>query len=80
MVWAQLDGGHWQGLAFVVDATDPEWLPHARALLAQELLGRGDMTGLPLLVLASKQDRPGALHVGAVAAGLGLDGACVRAP
>lgn len=62
------------GLVFVVDAADEDWLGHARDMLSQEVLARQDFRGLPLLVYVNKQDKPGAATASRVAAALGLDG------
>jgi small GTP-binding protein len=64
------------GLVYVVDSTerDSEWLATARDRLFEFILTHDDLAGVPLLVLANKQDRPGALSAHEVAAALGLAG------
>jgi small GTP-binding protein len=60
-----------QGLIFVVDSTDHARIDVARAELAQ-ILGDKSLTNTATLVLANKQDLPGAMSAGEVAAKLGL--------
>lgn len=59
------------GLLFVVDAADPARLPAAGRVIAQ-VCKEERLAGVPLCVLANKQDVPGAMDARAVAAALGL--------
>lgn len=59
------------GLLFVVDAADPARLPAAGRVMAQ-VCKEERLAGVPLCVLANKQDVPGAMDARAVAAALGL--------
>ena len=59
------------GLIYVVDATDPDRVEESRAVL-QQLLSHPDLTGIPLLVFANKQDAPGAVSSQEIEASFGL--------
>jgi len=48
------------GLIYVVDSADPSRVEEARAVL-QQLLSHPDLAGIPVLLLANKQDAPTAL-------------------
>lgn len=61
------------GLLFVVDAADPARLPAAGRVMAQ-VCKEERLAGVPLCVLANKQDVPGAMDARSVAAALGLLG------
>ncbi|OSX70509.1 hypothetical protein BU14_0736s0002 [Porphyra umbilicalis] len=61
------------GLLFVVDAADAARLPAAGRVLAQ-VCKEERLAGVPLCVLANKQDVAGAVDARAVAAALGLLG------
>lgn len=63
--------GEAHGLLFVVDAADAERIEEARDVL-QQLLNNTELTGIPLLVFANKQDAPGALTPHEVQARFGL--------
>ena len=56
---------------FVVDAADPDRLPTAASEFSA-ILAEDELADAVVLVYANKQDLPGALDDGAVAAGLGL--------
>jgi len=62
LIWDQVYRSRVQGVVLVVDASD-----HARLREAQEellkVLEDEEMKGVPCLILANKQDRPGALGV-----------------
>jgi small GTP-binding protein len=60
-----------QGLIFVVDSTDRSRLEKAKVLLAQ-ILAEKFMRSTALLILANKQDLPGAITKDEVAEKLGL--------
>ena len=59
------------GLIYVVDASDPDRFEESRAVL-QQLLSHPDLTGIPLLVLANKQDALGAVPPQEIEACFGL--------
>ena len=59
------------GLIYVVDASDPDRFEESRAVL-QQLLNHPDLTGIPLLVFANKQDTPGAVSPQEIEAFFGL--------
>ena len=59
------------GLIYVVDASDPDRFEESRAVL-QQLLSHPDLTGIPLLVFANKQDLPNAMGAAEVTEKLGL--------
>eukprot|EP00964_Phaeocystis_antarctica_P121593 scaffold85257_cov66-Phaeocystis_antarctica.AAC.2 len=59
------------GLIYVVDASDPDRFEESRAVL-QQLLSHPDLTGIPLLVFANKQDAPGAVSPQEIEACFGL--------
>ena len=59
--------------ARLVDPYDPAGLYHARGEMEYVLDGKPGLRGVPLLVLANKQDLPGALPAEAVAERLGFD-------
>ena len=59
------------GLIYVVDASDPDRFEESRAVL-QQLLSHPDLTGIPLLVFANKQDAPGAVSPQEIEARFGL--------
>ncbi|XP_072525416.1 ADP-ribosylation factor-like protein 14 [Salminus brasiliensis] len=63
------------GLLFVVDSQDQRRLPEAKRELEQ-ILGSEDLDGLPLIVLANKQDLPGAASAEDVAETLELGQIC----
>ena len=63
---------------FVVDAADADRLPEAR-LAFDRLASARDLGGAPVLVLANKQDAPGAAALTDVAAALGLAGGAAAA-
>ncbi|XP_017280243.1 ADP-ribosylation factor-like protein 14 [Kryptolebias marmoratus] len=74
---------HWKhhvhdtaGLMFVVDSRDEERLDEARREL-HRVLRYGSLRGVPLVVLANKQDLPGALSPETLCLKLDLKGACV---
>jgi len=59
------------GLIFVIDSSDSDRLPEAKAVL-QKLLRDDELRRLPLLVLANKQDLPNSLAHAQVATELAL--------
>ncbi|EOD23405.1 ARF-like GTPase [Emiliania huxleyi CCMP1516] len=59
------------GLIYVVDAADTERIDESRNVL-HALLGHPDLAGIPLLLLANKQDAQGALSPHEVEARFGL--------
>jgi ADP-ribosylation factor related protein 1 len=59
------------GLVYVVDAADAQRLDESRTTLHQ-LLSHTDLCGIPLLVLANKQDAPNALSPQEIEAHFGL--------
>ncbi|XP_053507365.1 ADP-ribosylation factor-like protein 14 [Ictalurus furcatus] len=73
---------HWEhyyqgtaGLVFVVDSKDKARIPEAKQEL-EKILGNKSLKGLPLIVLANKQDLPGAASAGDVAEILKLKEIC----
>lgn len=60
-----------EGVIFVVDSTDKERLEEAKIELIR-LVRNKDNPGLPLLIIANKQDLPGSLNLGDVEKCLGL--------
>lgn len=60
-----------EGLLFIVDSQDDQRLWEAREALAW-ILQSDEMTGVPVVVLANKQDVPNAQTPTAIASGLGL--------
>jgi len=60
-------------LFYVVDVQDRERFGLARQLLHDIVLSSEGLKGVPLMVLANKQDLPGALDAAATVAELGLD-------
>ncbi|XP_037534142.1 ADP-ribosylation factor-like protein 14 [Nematolebias whitei] len=73
---------HWKnhvqdtaGLMFVMDSRDEERLDEARKEL-HRVLRYNSLRGVPLVILANKQDLPGALSPEALCLKLGLKGAC----
>jgi small GTP-binding protein len=59
------------GLIFIVDSSDKKRLPDAKDEL-KWILDSDEMFGVPLMVMANKQDLPQACSVSEVAASLGL--------
>jgi len=59
-------------IIYVVDATDHERLPTARAEL-YAILAEEELANCKLLVFANKQDLPGAMDEGQVGKAIGLD-------
>lgn len=73
---------HWEhyyqdtaGLVFVVDSKDKTRMAEAKQEL-EKILGNNNLKGLPLIVLANKQDLPGAASAGDVAEILNLKEIC----
>mmetsp|Transcript_28061 Transcript_28061/g.39187 ORF Transcript_28061/g.39187 Transcript_28061/m.39187 type:complete len:244 (-) Transcript_28061:146-877(-) len=64
---------------FIVDSTDVERLREAREIL-DSLLEDPKLKGAPFLILANKQDAPGALGESAIAKELSIDKDSVRNP
>ena len=60
------------GIIFVVDAGSPDRLNEARQVLGG-VLQEEKVAGKPLVILANKQDQPGALGTEEVRERLGLD-------
>ncbi|ESO82278.1 hypothetical protein LOTGIDRAFT_135017 [Lottia gigantea] len=60
-----------QGLIYVVDSTDKSRMLEAREELTN-ICKDPDMTGVPVVILANKQDLPGALKTSEVAERLGM--------
>ena len=63
-VWLQswsFNGKFLQGMMFVVDSADVERLPEAREFL-QQVLTASRFSRIPVLIIANKQDLPGALE------------------
>jgi ADP-ribosylation factor-like protein 1 len=60
------------GIVYVVDCTDKERFPDAKHELSL-LLKEEDLNGVPLLVLANKQDMPNASNIVEIVEGLGLE-------
>lgn len=67
-----------QGLIFVVDSQDRDRMPQARDEL-NLLLAEADLHGVPLLVLANKQDLPGCMTIAEISEILELDALVPRA-
>ena len=67
-----------KGLIWVVDSSDRERLEEARAEL-ERLLGVVDMRGMPVLVVANKQDLPGAMDAAELTQRLGMESLGQRA-
>ncbi|XP_069491983.1 uncharacterized protein [Ambystoma mexicanum] len=59
------------GLVFVVDSADPERFQEARSEL-EAIIENNDMQGVPIVVLANKQDLPGACSSSELVDKLGL--------
>ena len=59
-------------VVFVVDSADRERLEFAKQEL-EIMLQEDELKGVPVLILANKQDMPGAMNYDEVSAGLGLD-------
>ena len=60
-----------QGIIYVVDSNDPERISEATEELSK-VLSDDAMKGIPLLILANKQDLPGAVSVPKLADQLGI--------
>ena len=60
-----------QGLLFIIDSADTERIPEAKEELFG-ILDSPDMQRVPVVVVANKQDLPGALSTSEVAERLGL--------
>ncbi|KAH9519608.1 Auxin response factor 2A [Bulinus truncatus] len=60
-----------QGLLFIVDSSDVSRIPEAKSELFS-VIEAEEMRGVPVVVVANKQDLPGALSTSAVADKLGL--------
>ena len=67
-----------KGLIWVVDSSDRERLEEARAEL-ERLLGVEDMRGMPVLVVANKQDLPGAMDAAELTQRMGMESLGQRA-
>ena len=63
--------GESHALVFVVDASDHARLAEAKGVL-EKLMGNAELQGAPLLVLANKQDLPGAMAAVEVRDRMGL--------
>ncbi|XP_032831110.1 uncharacterized protein LOC116954578 [Petromyzon marinus] len=63
------------GLLFVVDSADVERIPYAKEALVVAL-SDSNLDGAPLVVMANKQDLPGALGADEVGEALGLAQSC----
>lgn len=61
-----------QGIIYLVDSADVERIPEAREEM-NAVLSSDELSGAPLLVLANKQDLPGALNAAALTDKLGLN-------
>ena len=61
-----------QGLVYVVDCADKERLPEAKEELFTRVLAKPETEGIPLLVIANKQDQKGAVTGDELALHLGL--------
>jgi signal recognition particle receptor subunit beta len=61
-----------QGIIYVVDSADGDRVEESRERL-NEVLSSDDLVGVPALVLANKQDLPGALNVYDLSQKLGLN-------
>lgn len=59
------------GIVFVIDSADSDRIQTARSEL-RAMLGEEELQAVPLLVLANKQDLPGAIDEAGLALGLGL--------
>ena len=59
-------------VVFVVDSADRERLEFSKQEL-EIMLQEDELSGVPVLILANKQDMPGAMNYDEVSAGLGLD-------
>ncbi len=59
-------------MVFVVDSADRERLEFSKQEL-EIMLQEDELKGVPVLILANKQDMPGAMNFDEVSAGLGLD-------
>ena len=59
-------------MVFVVDSADRERLEFAKQEL-ELMLQEDELRGVPVLILANKQDMPGAMNYDEVSEGLGLD-------
>ncbi|XP_036411577.1 ADP-ribosylation factor-like protein 14 [Colossoma macropomum] len=75
---------HWKhyyqdtsGLVFVVDSQEQKRFPEAKQELEQ-ILGSEHLKGLPLIVLANKQDLPGAASAGDIEVALNLRQICTN--
>ncbi|MHA2297520.1 MAG: ADP-ribosylation factor family protein [Candidatus Hodarchaeales archaeon] len=60
------------GLIYVIDAADPDRFPEAKEELWKFVINNPKVTGIPILVLANKQDLPVAQTAGLVARSLDL--------
>ncbi len=60
------------GVVYVVDAADPDRFPEAKMELWKYVINNPQTTGIPILVLANKQDLPNAQPPGKVAYALDL--------
>jgi signal recognition particle receptor subunit beta len=61
-----------QGIIYVVDSADADRVDESRERL-NEVLSSDELVGVPLIVLANKQDLPGALNVSEMTQRLGLN-------
>lgn len=55
---------HYQGssaIIFVIDAADYERLPEARDILKRHVFDNAHLDGVPVLIMANKQDLPGSI-------------------
>ena len=59
-------------VVYVVDSADRERIEFAKQEL-EIMLQEDELQGVPVLILANKQDMPGAMNYDEVSAGLGLD-------
>lgn len=71
IMWNQAYRSRVQGVVLVIDASDHSRLEEAQEELV-EVLEDGVMKGVPCLILANKQDQPGALGVNDLAERLNL--------
>ena len=60
------------GIFFIMDSNDRDRFPEARDDLTLCILEQGDFREIPLIVLANKQDLPGAASCEDIAKALGL--------
>jgi len=60
------------GVVFVVDAADVFRFEEARAVIVEHVLENEYLKGVPVLILANKQDIPGAVHASTLIQALGL--------